>query len=240
MSANNPTFKKKQCQEKHLKGYKFNKTNFNLAARELNSFECETHGLFRHTIQHFLRAKIPCKQCRADKRKLGLDEINDRYKGYGIRCIENDYVNANEKLKWVCSNNHQWEASVNRMQQRDDKCLYCTNKIITIETIQLVAKELGLELLSNSYINNVSPLKWKCKNDHIFSRTFALIKGNSKCPTCYSPSENYRTNQIKKGKIPLTESHPEIAKEWHPTKNNQLLPDHFTSGSNIEIWWLCE
>ena len=242
MSAKNknPTLKKKQCQTKHPKDYKFNETNFNLGVLELNSFECETHGLFRNTIQNFLRAKIPCKKCSVDKKKLSLNEINGRYRSYGVRCIDNDYVNAHEKLKWVCSNNHQWEASVDMMQQRDDKCLYCAKKIMTIETIQLVAKELGLELISKSYINNVSPLKWKCKNDHIFSRTFALIKDNSKCPTCYSPSEAYRINQIKKGKIPLTESHPEIAKEWHPTKNNQLLPDHFTYGSLKEIWWLCE
>jgi very-short-patch-repair endonuclease len=37
----------------------------------------------------------------------------------------------------------------------------------------------------------------------------------------------------------ITETHPEIAKEWHPTKNGELKPDHFTHGSDKLVWWLC-
>ena len=33
--------------------------------------------------------------------------------------------------------------------------------------------------------------------------------------------------------------HPEIAKEWHPTKNGKLTPDLFTPGSSEKVWWLC-
>ena len=37
----------------------------------------------------------------------------------------------------------------------------------------------------------------------------------------------------------LAESHPELAREWHPTKNGDRTPEHFTFGSNVRIWWLC-
>lgn len=33
--------------------------------------------------------------------------------------------------------------------------------------------------------------------------------------------------------------YPEIAKEWHPTKNGNLTPDLFTPGSTEYVWWLC-
>ena len=33
--------------------------------------------------------------------------------------------------------------------------------------------------------------------------------------------------------------YPEVAKEWHPTKNGKLTPDLFTPGSPEEVWWLC-
>lgn len=36
----------------------------------------------------------------------------------------------------------------------------------------------------------------------------------------------------------LTTTHPELAKEWHPTKNGTLKPDMFTHGSNTKVWWL--
>lgn len=33
---------------------------------------------------------------------------------------------------------------------------------------------------------------------------------------------------------------PELAKEWHPTKNGDLKPEYITYGSHRKIWWLCE
>lgn len=36
----------------------------------------------------------------------------------------------------------------------------------------------------------------------------------------------------------LSSLFPEIAKEWHPTKNDQLIPEYFTCGSGKKIWWL--
>ena len=32
---------------------------------------------------------------------------------------------------------------------------------------------------------------------------------------------------------------PELAKEWHPTKNGKLTPDLFIPGSAEVVWWLC-
>ena len=38
----------------------------------------------------------------------------------------------------------------------------------------------------------------------------------------------------------LASKNPQLASEWHPTKNNSLSPDHVTCGSKKEIWWLCK
>jgi ABC-type transport system substrate-binding protein len=40
-------------------------------------------------------------------------------------------------------------------------------------------------------------------------------------------------------KIPLSESHPAIAAEWHPTKNGSLTPDQIVAGSHKKAWWKC-
>jgi len=32
---------------------------------------------------------------------------------------------------------------------------------------------------------------------------------------------------------------PELAKEWHPTKNGDLSPKDITFGSGKKIWWKC-
>ena len=33
---------------------------------------------------------------------------------------------------------------------------------------------------------------------------------------------------------------PEIAKQWHPTKNLKLTPDSISNFSDKKVWWQCQ
>ena len=37
----------------------------------------------------------------------------------------------------------------------------------------------------------------------------------------------------------LGTTHPELVKEWHPTKNGDLTPRDVVAGSSKIIWWKC-
>ncbi len=37
----------------------------------------------------------------------------------------------------------------------------------------------------------------------------------------------------------LLKNNPELAKEWHPSKNGSLEPADLTLGSNKRVWWVC-
>ena len=37
----------------------------------------------------------------------------------------------------------------------------------------------------------------------------------------------------------LPNTNPDLAKEWHPTKNAPLSPKDVTQGSGKEVWWVC-
>ena len=43
----------------------------------------------------------------------------------------------------------------------------------------------------------------------------------------------------KKSYVPLSRSHPKIAKEWHPTKNGPFKPADFAPGADVVAWWKC-
>ena len=43
-------------------------------------------------------------------------------------------------------------------------------------------------------------------------------------------SENYNLYVLR----------PDLAKEWHPTRNGGLGPRDVTPGSSRKVWWLCE
>ncbi|MCH7923048.1 MAG: hypothetical protein IH975_08455, partial [Nitrospinae bacterium] len=82
-----------------------------------------------------------------------------------------------------------------------------------------------------------SPMKvwWVCDKGHewrapILNRT--RQKGTG-CPEC----ANRRRRWIS-GTLP--EKYPEIARQWHPTKNLPLTPDDVTYGSNTKAWWVCD
>jgi len=32
---------------------------------------------------------------------------------------------------------------------------------------------------------------------------------------------------------------PKLVQEWHPTKNDPLLPEYFSTGSSKQVWWKC-
>ncbi|WP_373370681.1 zinc-ribbon domain-containing protein [Brachybacterium paraconglomeratum] len=38
----------------------------------------------------------------------------------------------------------------------------------------------------------------------------------------------------------LSTAHPEIATQWHPTRNGELTPDQVSRGSHRRVWWACE
>ncbi len=38
----------------------------------------------------------------------------------------------------------------------------------------------------------------------------------------------------------LADTHKNIAKQWHPTKNGSLTPENVSRGSHKKIWWVCK
>lgn len=80
---------------------------------------------------------------------------------------------------------------------------------------------------SNSYV------KWKC---HVCGYKWSAkisnrVNGRG-CPCCSN-------KVVVKGINDLATKKPELAKEWHPTKNGNLKPDMVTPGMGKKVYWLC-
>ena len=74
---------------------------------------------------------------------------------------------------------------------------------------------------------------WKCKAGHTWQATVASrVDQNVGCPYC---SGRFAVA----GETDLATTHPEIAKEWHPTKNGDLTPEKVKAGTNKKVWWMC-
>lgn len=76
---------------------------------------------------------------------------------------------------------------------------------------------------------------WICPLGHSYDMRIASRTGSQKCgcPYCSIPAK-----RVLKGFNDLQTKYPELAKEWHPTKNGDLTPDNVLCGSAKKVWWL--
>lgn len=75
---------------------------------------------------------------------------------------------------------------------------------------------------------------WKCSEGHEWeaSLNHRTSKGRG-CPyCCHNPC-------VLSGVNDLQTIYPDLAKEWHPTKNGTLQPHQVTAKSSKKIWWKC-
>lgn len=75
---------------------------------------------------------------------------------------------------------------------------------------------------------------WRCPRKR--AHEWAAVIGNRTksgygCPMCSGRAVAPETS--------LRALFPEIARQWHPIKNDPLTPDQVTCGSSRRIWWVC-
>ena len=93
-------------------------------------------------------------------------------------------------------------------------------KDYTVEMISVSSNQLALWKCSSSDCN--CELKTKVSDRTIKS---------SGCPAC--------SGRIASDKNRLSILYPEIAKQWHPSRNENLTSHDVTYSSHKEIWWKC-
>jgi hypothetical protein len=72
---------------------------------------------------------------------------------------------------------------------------------------------------------------WKCEKEHEWPATVSNRSNGRGCPYCAGQKVCEDNN--------LEFLYPNLAKEWHPTKNGDLNPSDVTPGSHQKVWWKC-
>ena len=148
------------------------------------------------------------------------------------------------KVWWLCEKGHEWVASLNSRSNAGSGCPICHGKQVLqgyndlATTNPNIVKEwhptkngnLLPTMITKGYGKKIW---WLAKCGHEWDEyTSNRIKGCG-CPICAG-------KRVLQGYNDLATTNPNIAKEWHPTKNGNLLPTMKTKGSNTKVWWLCE
>ncbi|PDZ94945.1 hypothetical protein CON36_31100 [Bacillus cereus] len=143
---------------------------------------------------------------------------------------------------WKCERGHSWKKVINKRSQ-GESCPYCSGRRADeinnlSEQFPHIAKEWNVEKNGPLKPQHITPKSgkrvwWKCGKNHeweavVSSRT----KANCGCPYCSGRKSSEEYNLVK--------THFELSEQWHPTKNNGLLPEDVTPGSIKKVWWKCE
>lgn len=157
---------------------------------------------------------------------------------------------SSKKVFWLCPFGHSFPASVQgRASGRG--CGVCRNLDIRPGVNDLATlrpdiavewdhqKNLGLSTLRKTVLNpqTVSPesnikVWWLCPLGHSYD---SLIKNRCSrglgCRICSGA-------ELLIGFNDLATRHPDLAKEFHPTKNGSATPSQIHGGQPIDYWWL--
>ena len=160
--------------------------------------------------------------------------------------LKPDQVTAgSEKNVWLwCKNapDHVWQARISH-QAKKFACPFCSNrKVSSTNSLASLHPEIAAEWhpTKNAPLTpflvvagSAEPAWWLCpmSEDHLWKTSINKRTKGNKCPFCAGRRVSV-TNS-------LSSLHPEIAAQWHPTKNQPLTPSLVVAGSAEPAWWLC-
>ena len=150
---------------------------------------------------------------------------------------------SGKKVWWKCEKGHEWISSIaNRV--RGKGCPYCAGQKVWSGYNDLATTEPALSLQwhptkngalrpTDVTVGSGKKVWWKCEKGHEWQAAIYSRASGYGCPYCSG-------RLTIEGETDLATKYPEIAKQWHPTKNGDLKPTDVTSGSDIKVWWKCE
>lgn len=152
-------------------------------------------------------------------------------------------LHDNRKYYWLCSKcGHSWKASPNN-RAYGKGCLKCAGQVVDPEINSFAA--INSQMIDQWDTEKNYPLTawdvaaydnrdyyWECHNGHSWKASPANRTKGTGCPYCAGKYPVVGLNDF--GTIC-----PDVAKDWHPSKNGDLLPENFLPNSHEEVWWRC-
>ncbi len=117
-------------------------------------------------------------------RRLSIDLMRSIAQKHGGQCLSPEYKNGTTPLLWECSEGHQWETPYLGCIKKGSWCPVCRDTKNSISDARKIAEEHGGECLSVEYINNYTPLSWRCDCGYEWEAIYANIQQGSWCPYC--------------------------------------------------------
>jgi hypothetical protein len=149
---------------------------------------------------------------------------------------------TNKIFWWKCSKgpDHEWKA-VCASRVNGSGCPYCAHQKVSVTNSLARFPNLVTQwhptkngnLTPDQVISGTShKVWWKCPKgpDHEWHERVAERMKGLGCPCCSNRKASVTNNFT---------NYPELAAQWHPTKNGGLRPEDLAARTTKKIWWKC-
>ena len=151
-------------------------------------------------------------------------------------------IKSGKKVWWVCKHGHEWQATVYNRTGVKSGCPFCSGRraIPGVNDLSTVNPELAAQWhpTKNGDLTpqDVTPgarkkVWWLGGCGHEWQTCVNSRNHGHGCPICSGMKTLAGFNDLATIK-------PELAAQWHPTKNGDLTPQDVTPGSQRKAWWL--
>jgi hypothetical protein len=140
---------------------------------------------------------------------------------------------------WLCDvdPDHEWEASSFSRVSRGRGCPCCSGrKVMTFNN--LVVTKPSAAMWSGSGQNDCSPEDVRGGSNKLY---WFKLPGQGlvqRSPRSFE-REDQRVRLLGQSNT-LASAAPEVAAQWHPTRNGDTMPADVASQTNRKYWWLCD
>lgn len=131
-----------------------------------------------------VKAGTWCPTC-ARAPRYSLEDMQEVARRRGGECLSKRFRSISDRLRWRCAEGHEWRASGSQIVHRGTWCAACVGLAPgTIAQMRELAGERGGRCLSRRYVNNVTPLRWRCGQGHEWEAAPVALKRGAWCPYC--------------------------------------------------------
>ncbi len=169
----------------------------------------------------------------------------------GVLTPETVTPGSGKKVWWRCTNcTHEWSAMI-RNRTRGTGCPPCSLQVTRQKhRISAVTKRGSLATFNPKIAGEWHPSKnfsltpteiphgsdqvvwWLCSQGHEWEARIAHRARGIGCPICSGKKASQSNN--------LAVRYPDLAREWHSTKNGDLKPTDVMPHSGMKVWWQCQ
>ena len=223
-------------------------------------WKCKNGHSWQTSVRPRVIESTKCPYCSGKKPIPG---VNDLATTHPDLCSEWDYEKntdispasvskaSSKKVWWKGKCGHKWQATIGS-RTAGNGCPYCSNVKVLVGYNDLLT--LNPKIASEWHptkngnlqpqdfiIGSGKKVWWKCKTCGYEWQTSIVNRtkdNGTGCPKCKLKLISTKNSTPNFGES-LFDVNPDLAKEWHPTKNGTLTPKDVFSNSSKKVWWMC-